>query len=121
MPDLPVLYSDGFEITLSPFGGFLRFGARLPVPTQGGPPGQAFVEQVRLGMSLQHLKVMTTILVREILRQETASGMKTEVAEPMLQELNISPADFASFWGLPPKNQTPPAVSTPSALTFMPR
>ena len=120
MADVPILYSDGFELTLSPFGALLRFGARLPVPTQGGPPGQAFVEQVRLGMSLQHLKVMTTILVREILRQETASGIKTDVAEPMLQELKISPADFASFWGLPPKNQIPAAITTPSALILAP-
>lgn len=121
MPEIPVLYADGFEFTSSPFGCLLRFGTRMQIPGQGGAPGQAFVEQVRLGMSLEHLKLMVTILVREIQRSEVATGQKIEFPDQLLQDLKISPSEFAAFWGLPPKAPVSSTILTTSALTLAPR
>lgn len=121
MADLPVLYCDGFEISLSAFGALLRFGARLPLPAQGQPAAPpAFIEQVRLGMGLPHLKLAVAIMVREIMRHEAALKQRIEVPDDVLQSVGLPPAVWGQFWAMPPKQEMPLAPPA-GAMALVPQ
>ena len=89
-------YADQFTITITPFGANLSFGAREPHPATARTPQNQHLGTIR--MSVEHLKVMTMVIRKQILQVERESGVKAEVSIMMLNQLQIPPEDWETFW-----------------------
>jgi len=61
---IPEFYIDEFRVNVAPFGGVMTLGLGAPHPN----PGQIQPAQdvVRVRMSLEHMKVMTMLLRRQL-------------------------------------------------------
>ena len=93
------VYADQFTITITPFGANLSFGVREAHPS---PSRTARTENLgTIRMSVEHLKTMVMIIRRQILIVERETGVKAEVAHNILNQLNISPDDWETFWQQP--------------------
>lgn len=97
MPDPIDVYSDQFGINTGPFGCSLNFmvsGATPPAP--GTPPQAERLATVR--MSLEHLKLMTFMLHRQVAQQERQTGVTIEIPAVVLNQIQIGQEDWAAFW-----------------------
>ena len=91
------IYSDQFQFNLCPYGCVLNFMVTDAVPPAPGSAPQARrLASVR--MSVEHLKVMTFILHRQISLAETQTGIRTEIPIQVLNSLQISREDWDAFW-----------------------
>lgn len=97
MPESPVdVYADQVGINVGPFGCTLNFGASLALPPAGGgTPGQP-VATVR--MSLEHMKLMSFLLRRQLLQFERESGVHIEIPSDVLNQLRIGREDWQECW-----------------------
>ncbi len=96
--DQPIdVYSDQFQINLGPYGSSLNFMVSDPTPPA---PGSATPARrlATIRMSLQHLKVMTFILRKQISAMESQTGVKAEVPVELLNSLRTSREDWDAFW-----------------------
>lgn len=93
------VYTDQFTITITPFGANLSFAVREPHPSPGRAPKSENLGTVR--MSVEHLKTIVIIIRRQILMVERETGVKAEVPRNILNQLQISPDDWDSFWQQP--------------------
>jgi hypothetical protein len=91
-------YSDQFIITTTPFGANLSFFVNTPHPEQAKVVPAERVATIR--MSNEHLKVMTTIMARQVKKMERDSGVKTEVDPRILMSLGIAREDWDKLWEL---------------------
>lgn len=89
-------YADQFTITITPFGANLSFGAREPHPATARTPQTEHLGTIR--MSVEHLKVMTMVIRKQILQVERESGVKAEVSNMVLNQLQIPAEDWETFW-----------------------
>ncbi len=91
------VYSDSFQLNTGPFGVTLNFmvSSHAP-PAPGTIPQSERLATVR--MSLEHLKVMTFILTRQVLQHERETGVKIEIPVEVLNQLRIAQEDWQSFW-----------------------
>ena len=89
-------YTDMFTISITPFGANLSFHVREAHPSAGRAPQAQFLGTIR--MSVEHLKTMVMITRRQILDGERELGVKAEVPRVILNQLQISPEDWDSFW-----------------------
>ena len=97
MPNEPFdVYADQFTITITPFGANLSFGIREAHPVQTRPPASEHLGTVR--MSVEHLKTMIMMIRRQVRQVEEGSGVRVEVPREVLNQLQISPEDWDSFW-----------------------
>ena len=98
MPDSVDVYADQIGINLGPFGCALNFSASSPIPPAGGGmiPGHP-VATVR--MSLEHLKLMTFMLRRQLLEFERGTGVHIQVPQDVLNKLRIGREDWDRHWG----------------------
>ena len=98
MPDPVDVYSDQVAIHISPFGCALNFSVSSPMPGAGGGviPGQV-VATVR--MSLEHLKLMTFMLRRQLVQFEQSSGVHVQVPQDVLNQLRIGREDWDEYYG----------------------
>lgn len=95
--DVPVdVYADQFVVNVGPFGCAVNFGLSLAVPPPGGMPAGETVATVR--MSLEHLKVMTFLLRRQLLQYEQESGVRVPIPRDLLNQLRIGPEDWQECW-----------------------
>ena len=98
MPDqgdeVPDLYADAFQVTITAFGGNLTFSRREahPVATRQ----QVLKELVTVRMSVEHLKVMTMMLRRQVKEYEEHVGSPIRMAPELYQQLGIAEED----WGI---------------------
>ena len=92
------VYSDQAGINIGPFGCAINFGLSPSVPPAGGGavPGQ-HVATVR--MSLEHTKMVTFLLHRQLLQYERGSGIEVPVPQDVLNQLRIGREDWTTFWG----------------------
>ena len=90
------LYADQFTITLTPFGANLSFGVREPHPSPSQTPTSEHLGTVR--MSVEHLKTMTMVVRRQIMKVESQTGIKADVPRDVLNQLQIPPEDWEAFW-----------------------
>ena len=92
------VYADQVGINIGPFGCALNFALSAPMPPAGGGaiPGNA-VATVR--MSLEHLKLMTFLLRRQLLQFEQQSGVRVQVSQDVLNQLRIGREDWDGQWG----------------------
>ena len=100
MADDPVdVYADQIGINLGPFGCALNFAVSPGLPPAGGGaiPGRP-VATVR--MSLEHLKLMTFMLRRQVLQFEERSGVQIPISWDVLNQLHVSREDWDRQWGV---------------------
>ena len=91
------IYSDQFQVSIGPYGCTLNFMLTDPVPpSPGSPPKAERLATVRT--SLEHLKVMTFILRKQILQVEDNSGIKVQIPTQVLNSMGVSPEDWDAFW-----------------------
>ena len=90
------IYADQFTLTITPFGANLSFAVREAHPSAGRAPQSRELGTVRI--SVEHLKTMVMILRTQVLKVEHESGVKAEVAIPILNQLGIPLEDWENFW-----------------------
>jgi hypothetical protein len=91
------IYSDQFQVSIGPYGCTLNFMLTDPIPpSPGSPPKAERLATVRT--SLEHLKVMTFILRKQILQVEDNSGIKVQIPIQVLNSMGVSPEDWDAFW-----------------------
>ena len=94
MPDadlVPDVYADQFTMTTSIWGTALSFAKLPPHPTPGQAPQSAPQAVVR--MSLQHAKVMTMIMKKQ-LRSFEMEGGEISIPPAALNAMGLSPEDW---------------------------
>jgi hypothetical protein len=93
------VYSDSFQINTGPYGSTLNFllSPSTP-PAPGKTPQPETLATIR--MSLEHLKLMTFVLRRQIMHHEQQTGVNIQVPSQVLNSLSISPEDWDSLWKL---------------------
>jgi hypothetical protein len=90
-------YVDQFLMTIGPYGATIGLLRTDPQPASPGTSPQA----QRIGtirMSLEHLKVMTYILKRQITLAEAQLGVSIQTPLMLLNNLQIAPEDWEQFW-----------------------
>ncbi len=91
------IYSDQFQFNLSPYGCTLNFMLTDAAPPAAGLNPQA-QRMATVRMSIQHLKVMTFILRRQVVATEEQTGVRAEIPNDVLNSMRISREDWDSFW-----------------------
>lgn len=93
------IYSDSFQINTGPYGCTLNFMLSPSTPpAPGKTPQHETLATIR--MSLEHLKLMTFVLRRQIMLHEQQTGVNIQVPTQVLNSLSISPEDWDSLWKL---------------------
>lgn len=90
-------FIDQFQLSITPYGSVLNFSASQPLPPAPGTVQQAKL-MASIRMSTEHLKVMTFILRRELMRAEVATGQRITLPSQLLNNLGISPDDWETLW-----------------------
>jgi hypothetical protein len=90
------VYSDQFMLTTTSFGANLSFSVNTPHPEQTKPVAAERLATIR--MSIEHLKVMAMIIVRQVKKMESDTGVKIAVDRRVLNGLGIPPDDWEEFW-----------------------
>ncbi len=97
MDEVLDVYSDQLQINTSAFGATLNFMTSKPTPpAPGSPPETIRLATVR--MSIEHLKIMTYLLRRQIVMQESETGVLYDIPRQVLNGMGISPEDWETFW-----------------------
>jgi hypothetical protein len=97
MPEPIDLYSDSFQLNTGPYGATLNFMlSPSSPPAPGKTPQPETLATIR--MSLEHLKLMTFVLRRQIMHHEQQSGVNIQVPTQLLNSMRISPDDWDSLW-----------------------
>ena len=91
------IYSDQFQVTTGPFGAMLNFGLTGSTPPPAGslPPVE---RKATVRMSLEHMKVMTFLLHRQVMQHETQTGVKIPIPQVVLNALQIGLEDWNHLW-----------------------
>jgi hypothetical protein len=96
-PEPPDLYSDQFQVTLGPYGAALGFFLTRATPPPPGTAPQAN-RLATIRMSLQHLKVLTFLLHRQLVQYERETGVTVGLPPDLLNSLRIGREDWDGFW-----------------------
>lgn len=98
MPEPLDVYADQMGLNIGAFGCALNFALSSAVPpSPGGAVQGQTVATVR--MSLEHLKLMTFLLKRQVAQFEHEAGVRIPVAPSILNQLRIGREDWDAFWG----------------------
>ena len=91
MPDIPEFYVDQFRMSVNPYGTAITFGLATPHP----PSGQSQVnDTVLLRMSLEHVKIMTIILRKNLKAYEEQSQAPINIPRAIMNQMGLSPEDW---------------------------
>ena len=90
------VYSDQFMVTTTAFGANLSFFVNTPHPEQTKPVAAERLATIR--MSIEHLKLMTMIIVKQVKKMESDTGIKIAMDKRVLNGLGIAPDDWEEFW-----------------------
>ncbi len=97
MPEPVDVYADQFQINTGPYGCILNFLATHRDPVAPGAVLQSErVSTVR--MSLEHLKMMTFILRRQVMNYERNAGVRIQLPQAVLNGLQIGREDWNECW-----------------------
>ncbi len=97
MPEPVDIYTDNFQMTMSPYRVTINFsltGAMPPAP--GAAPQSERLASVR--MSLEHLKLMAFIVHRQVMQYERGTGVTIQLPLGLLNDLHIGREDWEAFW-----------------------
>ena len=89
-------YSDQFMVTTTSWGANLSFLVNTPHPEQTKPVPPERVATIR--MSNEHLKVMAMVIVKQIKKMESETGVKLDIDRRVLNNLGVAPEDWDDFW-----------------------
>ena len=94
---VPDVYIDQVQINTSPYGATINFllSSRTP-PAPGATPEAERKATVR--MSLEHLKMMSYILQRQVRQHEQETGVAIGISPRMITATGIPVEDWDSFW-----------------------
>ena len=90
------VYSDQFMVTTTAFGANLSFLVNTPHPEQSKPVAPERLATIR--MSIEHLKLMAMIIVKQVKKMESDTGIKIAIDKRVLNGLSIAPDDWEEFW-----------------------
>jgi len=96
MTDAIDAFSDQFTVTIGPLGASLTFSVNVPHPEPTAPKAAERVATIR--MSVEHLKLMAVIIVRQVKKIEADSGVSYQIPNKILAQLGVGPEDWESFW-----------------------
>ncbi len=97
MNEVADIYSDQFQLNLGTYGATLNFSLSDPTPpSPGSAPKVERKATVRL--SLEHLKVMAFVLVRQVKQYENQTGADVQIPAQILNSLGISLEDWNFLW-----------------------
>jgi len=90
-------YIDQFTLGGGPYGVALNFRRSSPKPSAPGtiPPAE---EVGTLRMSLEHFKVMTFLLKRQVDEIEGQFSIEIPLPVQLMNALKIAPEDWQAFW-----------------------
>jgi hypothetical protein len=91
------VFADQFQLNTSPYGATLNFMVSDPMPAAPGVAPKV-ERQATVRMSLEHLKVMTFILLRSMRQYEAQTGTQIQIPNQMLNQMGISPEDWDTTW-----------------------
>ncbi len=90
--EVPDLYVDQFRTTIGAFGIAMTLGISPAHPSPGQSEGPR--DLVRLRTSLEHAKVMTMILKRQLKRFEEETGQPINIPRVVMNGLGLSSEDW---------------------------
>lgn len=97
MPDPQDVYCDVFQVTIGAWGATLNFSlSSNTLPSPGAQAQSNLVATVRT--SLEHLKVMTFMLKRQLSNFESGQQINIELPIQVLSSSGIAPEDWDVFW-----------------------
>ena len=91
------VFTDQFQLNTSPYGATLNFLLSDPIPPSPGTAPKVD-RQATIRMSLEHMKVMTFIMLRSIKGYEAQTNTTIQIPNQMLNSIGISPEDWDSCW-----------------------
>lgn len=98
MPEPVDVYADQFQMNLGPYGVTLNFFLTTPIPSGAPGPAPQAERVATIRTSLEHPKIMTFILYRQIADYESQSGGRIMLPHGLLNELGFGPEDWEEFW-----------------------
>lgn len=85
------VYADQFNFTTTPWGVTVSFGRTPPIPQ----PGRTPTEQIGVvRMSLEHAKVMSMIMRRQLKAYEAEAGFKIQIMSKVMSDMGLSEEDW---------------------------
>lgn len=91
LPDIPDFYADRLRLTVTVFGVNISFGLGNPHPSEANPDDVLDVlETVRVRMSLEHAKLMTMLLKKQIKEYERRNDTQVALPRQVIEGLNLS-------------------------------
>ena len=97
MNEFADVYTDQFQMNLSPYGATLNFSLTDSTPPSPGTAPK-IERKATVRLSLEHLKVMTFILVRQIKQYENQTGTNIQIPNQILNSISVSPEDWDLLW-----------------------
>ena len=91
------VFIDQFQLNTSPYGATLNFMLTDPVPPSPGTAPKS-ERQATVRMSLEHLKVMSFIILRSLKSYKAQTGTTIQIPNQMLNSMGISPEDWDACW-----------------------
>ncbi|MCH8988588.1 MAG: hypothetical protein IIA92_07260 [Chloroflexi bacterium] len=97
MPESFDVYTDSFQVNIGAWGATINFSlSSNNPPAPGSQPQSAPLGTVRT--SLEHLKVMTFMLKRQISQFESSQQITIELPTQVLSATGIPMEDWDAFW-----------------------
>lgn len=92
--EIPDVYIDQMKVSTSVFGVNITFSLSEPHPTAGGTPQPT--DKVRIRTSLEHAKIMTMLLKKQLKKYEKETGIDIGIPSQVYANLGIAKED----WGI---------------------
>lgn len=89
LPDIPDFYTDRMRLTVTVFGVNISFGLGNPHPEDNNEGVLDVLELVRVRMSLEHAKIMTMILRKQIKVYEQSNQTEVAIPKQVLEALGL--------------------------------
>lgn len=91
------VYVDQLMIAIGPYGIALNFKKTSAKPVAPGTAQQG--EDVgTIRMSLEHLKIMTFLIKRQVDEAQSQMGIDVQIPIRLMNDLRIAPEDWQKFW-----------------------
>lgn len=90
------VYSDQFMVSIGPYGASPSFALSTAHPEPTAPKPAERVATIR--MSVEHLKVMTMIILRHVRKIEAEMGVAYQVPSQLLAQMGIAREDWDKLW-----------------------
>ena len=91
------VFIDQFQLNTSPYGATLNFLLSDPTPPSPGTAPKV-ERQATVRMSLEHLKVMSFIMLRSVKQYEGQTNTTIQIPMQLLNSMSISLEDWDACW-----------------------